>query len=294
MVQRLHRPSKALGFKMSRALLLIFSLALSHICSDQNLSGQEFRIESQVYAGQSTQPISHNVTLFTSKLICDARLSNEVESKPVEYVVFDTRQKTLILLDTQREVRAEILDLELLKMLEGLRRETMQNDRTKFLTNDTFEEETDWSDGWVTLTSPSITYRFRGSQPEDVSFLPPYFEFLDHFTRLKASDPTMIPPFPRMKLNQSIKKLGWIPDEVQIDARRNGLFREPFKAYSKHVLTKGLSTSDQETIEQAKKHWMQYKEVPLTEYRGIEKKSLLAALKKTQASNESANTIIQK
>lgn len=279
---------------MSRALLLIFSLALTAICLNQDLSGQEFRIESQVYAAQSTQPISHNVTLFTPKLIYDTRLSNDAEPKPIEHVVFDTRQKTLILLDTQREVRVEILDLELLKILEGLRRETMQNDRTKFLTNDTFEEETDWSDGWVTLTSPSITYRFRGSQPEDISFLPLYFEFLDHFTRLKASDPTMIPPFPRMKLNQAIKKLGWIPDEVQIDARRNGLFREPIKAFSKHVLTKGLTTSDQEMIEQVKKQWMQYKEVPLIEYRGIEKKSILAALKKAQGSTDSENATIRK
>ncbi len=265
---------------MSRILVLIVYILLSVMGLAQHLTGQEFRIESQVYAGDSVRPISHNVTLFTPKLIFDLRLSEDAEQQPLEYVVFDTREKLLVLLDVEREVRVEIMDLELLKLLEGLRRETMQNNRTKFLTSDDFEEETDWSDGWVTLTSPSITYRFKGSQPEDVACLPPYFEFLDHFTRLNASDPTKIPPFPRMRLNQSIKKLGWIPDEVQIDIRQNGLFREPFKASSKHVLTHGLSASDHEIIEQAKKLWMQYRLVPLTEYRGIEQKSVLAGIKK--------------
>ena len=127
--------------------------------------------------GQSTQPISHNVTLFTPKLICDMQMSDEAEPQPVEYVVFDTRQKLFVLLDVQREVRIEIFNLELMRLMEGLRRETMQNDRTKFLTDDTFEEDTDWSDGWVTLTSANITYQFKGSQPDDVSCLPPYFRF---------------------------------------------------------------------------------------------------------------------
>ena len=265
---------------MSRIQVLIVYLLLSSTGLAQHLSGQEFRIESQVYVGDSLPPFSRNVTLFTPKLIFDLRLSDDAEQQPVEYVVFDTREKLLVLLDVEREVRVEILDLELLKLLEGLRRETMQNDRTKFLTSDNFEEETDWSDGWVTLTSPSITYRYKGNQPKDVSCLPPYFEFLDHFTRLNASDPTKIPPFPRMRLNQSIKKLGWIPDEVQIDVRQNGLFREPFKATSKHVLTQGLSASDRDIIEQAKKLWMQYRLISLTEYRGIEQKSALAGLKK--------------
>jgi hypothetical protein len=286
MASRLRRPSKALGFKMSRALLLITILILPPACLAQNLSGQEFRIESQVYAGQSTQPISHNVTLFTPKLICDMQMSDEAEPQPVEYVVFDPRQQLFVLLDVQREVRMEIFNLELMRLMEGLRRETMQNDRTKFLTDDTFEEDTDWSDGWVTLTSSNITYQFKGSQPDDVSCLPLYFDFLDHFTRLKASDPTQIPPFSRIRLNQTIKKLGWIPSEVKIDIRQNGLFREPFQATSKHVLTNGLSTSDQEMIEQAKKLWMQYKAVPLTEYRGIGKKSILAAIKKNKSPQE--------
>ena len=273
---------------MSRTLLLnqFFIITLAWFVS--SVSAQEFSIETQVYSGQSTQPISHNITLFTPKLVCDTRMSNEAEPKPIEYVLFDPRQKLIVLLDTQREVLVELRDLELLNLMEGLRRETMQNEHTKFLTNDTFEEETDWSDGWVTLTSPNITYRFKGRQPEDVSFLPPYFDFLDHFTRLKASDPAMVPPFPRIRLNQSIKKLGWIPDEVQIEIRRNALFREPIEATTKHVLTSGLSSNDQEMIAQARKLWMQYEAVPLTEYRGIEKKSIIGAIKKHRELNASA------
>ena len=242
-------------------------------CSPAILCGQEFRIESQVYTSESTQPVSHNVTLFSEKLICDFRMTEEVDAKPQETVVYDPRQRLIVLLDPQRQVRVEIPDTQLLKLVDGLRRETLQNERAKFLINDTFEEDTDWSDGWVTLTSPSLTYRFKGEQPADVSIIPRYFDFLDNFTRLNASDPTKIPPFPRMRLNQTIKKLGWIPTEVQISIVPNGFFRQPLNANSKHVITSGLTTGDQELIAIAKRQWVQFPAVDLTEYRGIARKS---------------------
>ncbi len=238
------------------------------------IQGQEFRIDSQVYLEESTEPVSHNVTIYSPKLVCDFLMSNESEPQPVEIVVFDTRQKNMVLLDVQRQLRVEIPDLRLIKLVDGLRRETQQNENTKFLVADSYEEEANWSDGWVTLTSPIISYRVRGSQPKNVSILPLYFDFLDHVTRLNASDPTKIPPFPRMRLNRSIKRLGWIPSEVQISVRQNVLFRKSFEATSKHVLIDGLTSNDRKMIEDAKKYWMQYKAVELTEYRGIQPRNL--------------------
>jgi hypothetical protein len=241
-------------------------------CIPANLCSQEFRIQSQVYTSESTLPVSHNLTLFSEKLICDFRMTEEVDAKPQESIVYDPRQRLFVLLDPQRKVRVEIPDIQLLKLVDGMRRETLQNDRAKFLINDTFEEDTEWSDGWVTLTSPNLTYRFKGEQPAEVSILPRYFDFLDSFTRLNASDPTKIPPFPRMRLNQTIKKLGWIPTEVQISTEPNGFFRQPINANSKHVLTSGLTTRDQELIADAKRQWVQFSAVDLAEYRGISKR----------------------
>lgn len=231
--------------------------------------GQEFRIESQVYDESSKLPVSQNMTLFSQGLVYDFRLSNDAQPEPLEIVIYNSRQRQIILLDPARQVRLELSDLRLLRIADGVRRETIQDKRTSFLAMDEFEEITDWSTKWVTLNSPQIVYRYKGEQPKDVSILPLYFDFLEIFTRLSATDPTKIPPFPRMKLNQSIKRLGWIPSEVEITVNQNSLFRESFTARSKHTLIMHLSSKDRERIGTAKQHWQNFKSVQLNEYRRL-------------------------
>ncbi len=229
--------------------------------------GQEFRIESQVYDENSKLPVSQNVTLFSQGVVFDFLMSDEAHPKPLEVVIYNSRNRTLVLLDPARQVRMEIPDLRLLRIVDGVRRETRQDKRTSFLVEDEFEQSSDWSTGWISLTSPQIIYRFKGEQPKDVSILPLYFEFLENFTGLAATDPTKIPPFPRMKLNQQLNRLGWIPTEVQITVNQNSLFREGFTAKSKHTLISQLSSKDHERIALAKQQWQTFKSVNLTEYR---------------------------
>lgn len=264
------------------AVLLMLVLSWSHRQSE----GQEFRIESQVYSADSKLPVSQNITLFSEGLVYDFQLSNDAKPIPLEIVIFDTRKRTIILLDTQRKTRLELPDLQLLKIVESVRRETAQDNRSSFLVEDSFEEDVDWSTNWVTLTSPQIEYRFRGSQPKDVSIIPQYNDFLDNFTMLIASDPTKIPPFARIKLNQSIKRLGWIPIEVQISVKENSLFREAFTAKSKHVVINHLSNEDRKRIKKAKQDWMQFETVDLAKYRGLKKPSKLSIPAITTASFE--------
>lgn len=246
------------------------------LISEFNLSsavGQEFRIESQVYDANSKLPVSQNVTLFSQGVVFDFRMSNDAQPKPLEIIVYNSRNRMLVLLDPARQIRLELADLSLLRIVDGVRRETMQDKRTSFLVENDFEEIADWSTKWVTLNSPQIVYRFKGEQPKDVSILPLYFEFLENFTRLGATDPTKIPPFPRMKLNQSIKRLGWIPSEVQITVSQNSLFREGFTAKSKHTLITQLSSKDRERVDLAKQYWQTFKNVKLDEYRGLKRQS---------------------
>ena len=234
-------------------------------------SAQEFRLDSQVYSGDSSEPVSHNVTLFSPKLVCDYLMSNEVDPQPIEIVVFDTRQKLIVLLDPARKVRVEIPYLQTMKLTDALRRETLQNDRAKFLVNDEYEEDSDLVENWFTLSSPNIQYQIKGNRPKDETIIPAYLDFLDHFTRLSSTDPKRIPPFPRMRLNRTIKTLGWIPSEVKIKGYKNELFREAFTATSRHNVTSGLTATDRRMITDAKELWMQFSAVDLTEYRGLTK-----------------------
>ena len=256
-------------------ILIAVPLVLGWMVIQPSANGQEFRIESTVYTADSNLPASQNTTLFSRGLVYDFQLSNEAQPKPLEIVIFDTRSRRIVLLDPSRKIRLEMPDLQLLKIVDGVRKETVQDQRSSFLVEDQFEEDIDLSTNWVTLTSPQIEYRFHGSQPKDVSVLAQYNDFLDNFTILIASDPTKIPPFARMKLNQSIKRLGWIPTEVQISVKQNSLFRQTFRATSKHVIIHQLSNEDRTRIASAKQQWIQFKPVELGEYRGLKKQPIL-------------------
>ena len=119
------------------------------------------------------------------------------------------------------------------------------------------------------MSSPTISYRLKGERPKNEALIPLYMNYLKQLTHLKATDPTQYPPFPRMKLNATIQRLGWIPTEVQISVKQNSLFRQSFNAKSKHVIFEQLSSKDKERIAMAKQNWMHFKSVELGEYRGL-------------------------
>ena len=116
------------------------------------------------------------------------------------------------------------------------------------------------------MFNDQIEYRFTGHQPEDVSILPTYFYFLNQYTRLKAAHPRKLPPFPRLQLNQVIKKLGWIPSEVQAVYRANELIKSEIRLTSKHTFIAHLSDSDRTRIADAKQAVMRAKPVSLATY----------------------------
>lgn len=251
----------------------------------------KFRIESQVYVDGDQTPVSQNVTLFDDGVVYDLQMETSANRLPSEIVIFDERRRELILLDVGRKLAWTIADLRLMKMLDQLRRETLNNDKTSFLVNDSFTETHDWSSDIVTLESQSIHYRVKGKRPADDTLLPRYYDFLDQFTRLSASDPKRVPPFPRLTLNKSIKAMGWIPSEVKVKIDPNSLFKEPFSAISKHVLVMSLSEADQDRIKFARKCWLEFESCTLSEYRQIPaaSKRLARKSKKDKSRNDTTS-----
>ena len=254
-------------------LLLAISWLLIPQCGTSLLLGQDFRIDSQVYIDAQRSPVSENITLFSSGIIYDFQLSDTGEIETEETVIFDSRQKTFTLLNHAKKTKLELSDLQLISIYEGVRKETRLDYRSKFLTDDSFSEDFDPNANSITLSSPQIEYRYTGSQPSNVSILEQYNDFLHYFTLLNVSDPTKVPPFARMELNKSIKRIGWLPAEIQISVQQNHLFREAFSAKSKHSVRYQLSKQDQDRIDSIKRHWTQYESVGLAEYRGFKKES---------------------
>ncbi len=268
------------------ALLLAVSCLVIIQCASSDLLGQDFRIDSQVYVDGQSLPVSENITLFSSGIFYDFQISNSTENETGETVIFDSRQKRFTLLNHAKKTKLDLADLQLLSIYEGVRKETRQDHRSRFLTDDSFTEDIDLTANLVTLSTPQIEYRYSGAQPENVLILEQYNDFLYHFTMLNVSDPTKVPPFARMELNKSIKRLGWVPSEIEISVKQNSLFRVAFKAKSKHTVRYQLSKKDQDRIVSIKKHWAHFKPVTLSEYRGFKKEPKLKLPEIRTASHE--------
>ena len=266
-------------FTLIKCIALIVAITLiAPVASMAQLASQaksdlaskpEFRIESKMLVGDSEQPQTHNLTLFSKGVVYDFQHGSNPTDEPNEVVIFNSRTKQVILLNLAMEQKLEIYDVSLLKLLDGVRREAEKDPRTRFLVQDQYEEVIDTDTKSVNLTSNNISYRFEGETPGDAEIMPVYFEFLDTFTRLQASDPKKLPPLPRIRLNQSIRRVGWIPTRVDIEVKKNAMFQQPFVAHTEHKLTTGVTASDREKITEAKKHWTQFKSVTLAEYRGF-------------------------
>jgi uncharacterized protein YeeX (DUF496 family) len=233
------------------------------------LSAQQFRIETALYHDNEQQPSSRNLTLFSDGVIYDFQLSDEVQSGPLEITIFDSRKRVFSVLDVQRQIQMHMDVAQLVKIVEGLRNDTAQNQDARFLVTADFSEEFNSIGNWVSLVSPEIEYRCTGQSPKDVAILPTYFEFLDYYTMLNATDPKRLPPFCRMRLNQTLEKYGWIPSEIQMIIRENSLFPQGLKATTKHTLIHHLSDLDRDRIAAAKNRWMTFEQVNLARYRGF-------------------------
>jgi len=229
----------------------------------------EFKIDTKMFLNDSKESAFSNKTIFSEGLIFDFPLAAGSTS-PDEILVYDSSLKTISLLDLKRQVQLKLLDVQLKKMVAGIRQQMAAEDRTRMIAEQKFEEQVELEHNSLTLTGDqNMTYRLHGEAPKSPKVLSAYFEFLDVFTQVQITDPKKLPPFARLRLNQSIRQTGWIPDRVDISIGKSEFFGEPFKAHTKHKLTMKVTDRDRSEIALAKKSWAALPEVSLAKYRGL-------------------------
>ena len=232
---------------------------------------QDFRIETEVFQGDSTEPISENLTLFSGNLILDFMLPTDRSRFPEEIVVYQSREKQFVLLDTRRQTKAFVLEGDVLRIIAAMQSSNIGEDENDFLFHPTFDETYDPSSGLLSLESEQLSYHVKGHRPDDDNVLPRYFEFISQFARLNATDPRRMPPFARLKLNHSLKKFGFIPDEVELTLVPSlESHTEQIRLKTKHNVIWQLSEKDHQRVASAKRYWMEFEEVTLSEYRTLQ------------------------
>lgn len=232
----------------------------------------EFKIDTKMYVGDNQEAVFENKTIFSDGLIFDFPLAAGSTS-PDEVLVYDSNLKTISLLDLKRQMQLRLLDVQLVKMIDGVREEMATGDRSRAMLDQKFKETIDTEKGLLTLIGDQkMTYQLHGTAPKSAKVLSAYFEFLDVFTRVQITDPKRLPPFARLRLNESIRRIGWIPDRVDITIGESDVFPEDFKARTEHKLTMTITDRDRTEIGLVKKNWAALPEVSLTKYRGLAQK----------------------
>jgi hypothetical protein len=249
-----------------RFLLLMIVAAFVLAVATPATYAQQFKIESQIYLNGEDKPSSANTTLFSDGLVFDFQTQG---SQSHEAIILQPKEHQTILLDRLRRMKLVLDDVQLIKMADALRKETAQDKRAGFLVNQRFEERLSLDNGAATLKSPTIEYTIRGSRPRDLAVFPIYSNFIDAFTRLQVTDPHAFSPFPRMRLNETIRKVGWIPTEVAVQFKSNPLMKQGLKAVSKHTFIAELSASDKDKIVELKSEWLNFESVDLYEFRHL-------------------------
>ena len=227
--------------------------------------GQDMRIETEVYAGKSKQPVFENITLFSGKSVYDFSRTG-----PEKITVYDRHRGKFILLNVEEETKVVLDHATVEQYVELLKSREKLAAKEPFLFKPSFEEKYDESTGHLTLSSEEMTYKIVGMKSKSDESFQAYVEFADWYSKLSATDPRQMPPFARLELNKAISKRGLIPKEVERFYRpKNNVFGTTIQAKTKHYVVWQLSRKDRQRIDDALDHITNIREVSLSEYYGL-------------------------
>ena len=247
---------------------MLISLLLSFEDSKTESEIVEFKLSNQVFVQGSTLPRTTNLTLFQDQRVFDFRFK-EASEDVVEMAIFDAQDRSFVLLDVQRKLRLKIDNLQLLRILEGMREELKDSPKVSHLLFEDAKETYDPEKNSIRVANSRIQYDVTGKRPQSDQILIRYLRFLENYTMLSITDPKRMPPFARIKVNRAIKKFGILPSSVSLKIRNTDESQLEIAARSRHEFQSALSERDRNLIDSARKYWMEFREVGLAEYRGI-------------------------
>ena len=241
------------------AAVLILGLAVSAA------DGDDFRIESKVFAGKSEKPVSQSITLFRAGRVYDYL------EEPVSIAVFDKPHERFILLDPARSIKTEITTAELLAFTARLQAwaETQKKGLLAFAAKPVFETKFDDKTGLLTLDSEHLKYELDTVKANTDRAAQQYREFSDWYIRLNAmTHPGSTPPFPRMVVNDELSKRIRVAEKVKLTiAGQSQLVGREAALRSEHQILWRLLQKDLKQIAETGHQLASFKTVGYAEFR---------------------------
>lgn len=240
-----------------------FAAVLS-LCLIQFANAGELRIETDVYSGDSSESLSHTVTLFDNGTVYD--FSDAKQEIAVFRLPTDTRAGQFILLDLKAKRRTEVTTDKIDSLMEKLSKWAVkqEDEMLRFSAEPEFEESYEADTGQLTLDSEQWNYTVATVPAEDADTLRDYRQFVDWYSRLNVMMHGAPPPGPRLALNAALEKHGVVPVEIRRKVESQGT---PLRAT--HLFSWRLSREDRAQVEQVRQH--------LTNFEKVDNKNFLAS-----------------
>ncbi len=246
------------AWRTSAAQIALLLVPAAAVCED-------FRVETDVFAESAQQPVTETLTLFFGDVVYDFVLT-----EPRETTVFDVARGRILLLDSEKKIKAKVTTDELLTFTAGIRART-QDANAQQLFGSEFAGEFDTTAREAVVQGKNLSYRAQGVAPKYAVAAERYRSFADWYARLNAVRLGNPPPFGRIELNRQLFEHRLIPDEIVRTLVLPGRLRDERRTVtSRHAFTWMLSTTDRKRIEDAGTAMATYEHVTLNKYMGVE------------------------
>lgn len=258
-----------------RFILLTATITLTAVLvlSQQKSTGEELRIETQIYTAAQNQPVSTGLTLFQDGAVYD------FQTHPPQVSVFQpgagAKAPKFVLLDSRRKLRTEIACRDIDAFMDGLRKWASENadPLLKFTANPRFKEQ--FNDnlpgdrGELLLTSDVLRYRITTVAAKSADGSPLYRQFNDWNAKLN----TMVnvgstPPFPRLTVSEAMARRNVLAEKVELTLAAHKPYRPAeITIRAVHDIRWRLTQEDHQRVAQAQSDLEQFQVVGYETYR---------------------------
>lgn len=253
--------------RFSRLLSLVFWLlsgvAASAVTPPAALpSGPSFRVETELFEGDSVQPAARHLILFDAGVIYDIRLDDERSA-----TMYDPTRGRVILIDRVRHQQTVLATTDLTLATAQLRAAAAgegKGDRFGLDAKVTSGEQSKPSDPeTLQIRFGGVRYRTTTLNVNQVEIAHAYNEFAVLAAQLNVLRRRGVPPFARMTLGKHLAEAGQLPLAMELEVR-NGLKKERYRAH--HLVVERLSDRDRKRIHELGNILAQCEEVSFEDF----------------------------
>jgi hypothetical protein len=241
-----------------KSLCLLAALTVLIAAPCITLDAQEFRIETEIFVGDETEPVSRTVTLFEESAVYD------FSEEPTETVVYrrsvNEKKGQFILLDPQTRQRTDVEVAQIEPLMTKLEDWAGQHgDKLmQFCAEPIFDESYDEETGELLLASKLWTYRAATVPVDEKAASERFREFTDNYVQLNTMlHPDGLLPGPRLSLNRALTLYGVVPVEI----RRTINGDEKHQVRASHLFSWRLSREDRSRLDEVRRDLANYKKV---------------------------------